>query len=451
MPPGVRFCNLGLVMVTISLRPIPIRLLILILALAGIAVLIWTVARPAIGDSFITFVQRSQELSSEARLQGADTAIGLAERDPLAHMGRGAVYLAAANEEQNEARLKTALDELRTATQISPEDYRAWLALGRALDRSGVLNEARAALERSASLAPRHFEPRWALGNHLLRSGDREASFAQLRLALAGRPSALPLVFDYAWEAFQGDGRAIFSALAPTGESRSQMIALLVARNRVPDAVAVWREATTHTAAEAQQVSTALFYAGEMTAAYEVWNSAPMPDRPTPDTDSLLSNSSFENQLSMDSKVPFLTWRIAPMGGVKVSLDRKAPNKGQQSLRVGFEVRENIPQTFFTQTVMVKPSTAYQLGYAVKTEELRGWSMLTLEVVDAADAGRLRATNEPLPNGNLAWREEQINFTTTAKTEAVTIRFQRQPCPDPPCLLTGRVFFDTFRLNEPRK
>ncbi|MEK7832715.1 MAG: tetratricopeptide repeat protein, partial [Acidobacteriota bacterium] len=186
----------------------------MILALAGIGVLIWTVARPAIGDSFITFVQRSQELSSEARLQGADTAIGLAERDPLAHLGRGAVYLAAANEEQNEMRLKTALEELRTATKISPEDYRAWLALGRALDRSGVLTEARSALERSIALAPRHFEPRWAMGNHLLRAGDREASFAQLRQALAGRPSALPLVFDYAWEAFQGDGRAIFSALA---------------------------------------------------------------------------------------------------------------------------------------------------------------------------------------------------------------------------------------------
>jgi hypothetical protein len=226
------------------------------------------------------------------------------------------------------------------------------------------------------------------------------------------------------------------------------MIALLVARNRVPDALAVWRETPTHTPAEAQQVSTALFYAGDMTAAYEVWNSAPIPDRPAPETDSLLANGNFENQPSLDSKVPFLTWRIAPIGGVKVSLDRKAPNKGQQSLRIGFEVRENIPQTFFTQTVMVKPSTSYQLNYAVKAEELRGWSMLTLEVVDAADAGRLRATNAPLPNGSIEWREEQLKFTTTAKTEAITVRFQRQPCPDPPCLLTGRVFFDAFKLNE---
>lgn len=435
-------------MVTIPLGPIPVRLLLLVVMLVGIAWLAWFIGRSAIGDSFITFVQRSPDLSPEARLQGADAAVRLAERDPLVHLGRGAVYLAAANEEQNEERATTAISELRAAAEICPEDYRAWLALGRALDRSGMLNEARAALERSVALAPRHFEPRWALGNHLLRAGDRQASFAQLKIALAGRPSALPLVFDYAWEAFQGDGRAIASALSPSGESRSQMITLLVARNKAQDALAVWQETPNHTIAEAQQVSTAFFYAGQMAAAYEVWNSAPMPDRPAPDSASLLSNGNFENQLSLDSKVPFLNWRIPLTGGVKVSLDRKAPSKGKQSLRLSFEVRENVPQTFFTQTVMVKPSTAYEFSYAVKTEELRGWSMLTLEVVDAADAGRLRATNAPLPNGTTEWREEQLKFTTSAKTEALTVRFQRQPCPDPPCLLTGRVFFDAVKLNE---
>ena len=176
-----------------------------------------------------------------------------------------------------------------------------------------------------------------------------------------------------------------------------------------------------------------------------------MPDRPVPDSDSLLANSNFETQLSLDSKVPFLTWRIPPIGGVKVSLDRKLPNKGLQSLRLSFEVRENVPQTFFAQTIMVKPSTTYQFGYAYKTEELRGWSMLTLEIVDAADPGRLRATKEPLPNGTHDWREEHFTFTTTPKTEAITVRFQRQPCPDPPCLLTGKVLFDALKLNEAAK
>ena len=435
-------------MVTIPVRPIVLRLLFLILMLAGFGVLSWLVIRSAIGDAVMSAVERMPNVSPEAKLQWADLAVGFSDRDPLAHLGRGGAYLAAASEEQNEQFLATALVELGEAAKMNPEDFRAWLALGRALDRGGLSNEAREALEASVKLAPNHFEPRWALGNHLLRKGDREAAFAQFRQALAGRQSALPLVFDYAWDSFNGDGRAIASALALTGEARSQMIALLVGRNRYADAMTIWRESPNHSAAEAQQVASALFYANQMAAAYEVWNSPTITDRPAPDADSLLANGNFEKPLTVDSKTPFLSWRIVPMGGVKISLDRKSPKDGQQSLRVGFDVKENIPQTYFSQTVMVKPSTTYQLSYAVRTEELAGWSMLTLEAIDAADAGRLRATNAPLPNKTTNWKEELLKFTTSAKTEAVTIRFQRQPCPDPPCLLTGRVLFDAFKLSE---
>lgn len=438
-------------MATISVRPIIVRFPLLILALAGFGALSWLVARTAVGDAVMSAVARTPNLPTEDKLRWADLAAGLAERDPLSHLGRGGVYLSAATEEQNEQFLATALAELREATKTNPEDYRTWLAFGRALDRGGFQNEARQALESSIKLAPSHFEPRWAMGNHLLRKGERDAAFVHFRQALAGRQSALPLVFDYAWDSFNGNGRAIAEALALNGESRSQMIALLVGRNRYADAISIWRETSNHSAAEAQQVASALFYAGQMAAAYEVWNSVQMPDRPTPDAGSLLANGSFENQLTLDSKVPFLTWRIGAMGGVKVSVDRKSPTDGNQSLRVSFDVKENVPQTFFAQTISVKPLTAYQLSYSVKTEELIGWSMLTLEAIDAADAGRLRATNAPLPNKTTEWKEEQVKFTTTAKTEAVTIRLQRQPCPDPPCLLTGRALFDAFKLTEVTK
>lgn len=438
-------------MATISVRPLIVRLPLLILALAGFGALSWLVARSAIGEAVMSAVSRTPNLPTEDKLRWADLAANLAERDPLSHLGRGGAYLSAATEEQNEQFLATALAELREATKTNPEDYRTWLTLGRALDRGGLQDEARQALESSIKLAPSHFEPRWALGNHLLRKGERDAAFVHFRQALAGRQSALPLVFDYAWDSFNGNGRAIAEALALNGESRSQMIALLVGRNRFTDAITIWRETGNHSAAEAQQVSTALFYAGQMASANEVWNSVTIADRPTPDAGSLISNGSFEKQLLIDSKTPFLSWRIVPMAGVKISLDRKTPKDGQQSLRVGFEIRENIPQTFFSQTVMVKPSTSYQLSYVVKTEDLNGWSMLTLEAIDAADAGRLHATNAPLPNKTTEWKEEQVKFTTNAKTEAVTIRFQRQPCPDPPCLLTGRVLFDAFKLNEMAK
>ena len=122
-------------MVTIPVRPIVLRLLFLILMLAGFGVLSWLVIRSAIGDAVMSAVERMPNVSPEAKLQWADLAVGFSDRDPLAHLGRGGAYLAAASEEQNEQFLATALVELGEAAKMNPEDFRAWLALGRALDR----------------------------------------------------------------------------------------------------------------------------------------------------------------------------------------------------------------------------------------------------------------------------------------------------------------------------
>jgi len=437
-------------MKTISFRPIPLRVLFLLAAAAGLGALSWVVVRTAVGDSVMTFVERSPTLAAEARLEGADAAVNYAHRDPLMHLGRGGVYLAAANEEQSEERLAVALAELRTAAAMTPEDYRPWLTLGRALDRAGATADARAALGRAARLAPRHFDPRWALANHLLRAGERDAAFAEFRQALASRPSALPLVFDYAWDAFGGDGRAIAAAIAPAGESRAPLITLLAARGRFADALALWREMPKRGDADAQTVATAFFNAKQMAAAYEAWTSLPNADRPAPDAGSLLANGDFENPLTLKSAVPFLTWHIQPVGGIKVSPDRKEPRAGRQSLLLSFAVVGNIPFTAASQTVPVKPSTGYVLSYAVRTEGLKSLSMPFVEVADAADAGRFRAT-APLPFDTQEWKPQEIKFTTNPKTEAVTVRIQRQPCSEAPCPVDGRVWLDNFKLVQNAK
>ncbi|MEO6723842.1 MAG: hypothetical protein ABIU20_09925 [Blastocatellia bacterium] len=438
-------------MKTFSLRPLPLRIIFPLAVIAGLGMVAWLVVRLTIGDSVMTYVERNPNLSPQARLEGADTAAGYAGRDPRMHLGRGGVYLTAANEEQSEARLTMALAELRIATAMTPEDYRAWIMLGRALDRGGMTAEAKAALQRAVTLAPRHFDPRWALANHLLRTGERDAAFAEFRRALEERPAALPLVFDYAWDAFQkdgqGDGHAIASAVAPVGESRAQLIGLLIARNRPADALTIWRETPKRTEADANAVATAFFNVQQMAAAYEVWTSVASADRPTPDEDSLLANGDFENPLSLNSDVPFLSWRIVPIGGIKISTDRKEPQSGRQALRLSFDLSGNIPFTTSSQTVPAKPSTNYVLSYAVRAEELKSLSMPFVEVVDAADGNRFRAV-APLPSSTQTWEPQRIKFTTDAKTEAVTVHIQRPPCAEAPCPVNGRVWLDAFKLKE---
>jgi hypothetical protein len=443
-------------MITIPLRPLPVRILFLLALAAGFAPLGWAVTRTAIGDSVMTFVQRSQKLSLEAQIEGADMALKYAPRDPLIHWRRGGVYLNAANEELEESRVEVAIDEFRSAAGMSPDDYRAWLALGRALDRGGNLAEARQAFERAVALAPNHFDPRWAFGNHLLRAGDRDGSFEQMRIALKNKPSALPLVFDYAWNVYQGDGKAIAAALAPPRPAQATLATLLIHRGRVDDAMAIWRAMTTRTAYDAQKVTEALFNSGNFRKAYEAWMSVEIPGRPAPDAGSLLSNGGFEDKLLLGQKTPFLTWQINLPGAVKVIQDRKKPRAGQQSLRAGFDVRGNVAFTLLSQTVPVKSSTSYLLTFSIKRENLQSLSTPLIDVFDSAydimRGARFRVATKPLAVGSSdEWEDYKLEFTTNPQTEAVTVRILRPPCSELPCPIEGHLWFDEFKLVEKGK
>jgi tetratricopeptide (TPR) repeat protein len=439
-------------MLTIPLRPWPVRILLLLALIAALGALGWMIARPAIGDSVMVSIERSPTLSLQSRIEWADAALKLAPRDPLVHWRRGGLYLQAANEEMVESHLEIALDDLRAAARFSPNDYRVWLALGRGLDRGGLSAEARQAFERAVRLAPNHFDPRWAFGNYLLRVGDREGSFAQMRVALRNRPSAMPLIFDYAWSVYGADGRAIAAALDPPREVTARMVALLINRGRVDDALAIWREASSRTASDSLKVAEALFNAGHFKKAYEVWQSAEIADRPSPDGDSLVANGGFEGRLTLNDQTPFLTWQIKPVPGVKVTLDRKEPRDGQQSFRVGFDVRDNVAFTIATQTAPVKPLTSYRLSFSVKSEDLESLSTPIIEVFDSAydlaGGNRVRVATQPRLNGNQEWTDHKLEFTTNAQTEAVTIRIQRLPCDLAPCPIEGRLWFDEFKLTE---
>lgn len=441
-------------MITIPLRPIILRLLLLAAMAAGFGALSVKAIRYAVGDSIVTFIQRTPNLSIAARIQGVDMAARYSPGDPMARWMRGGVYFSAASEELMEEKMQTSIDEMREAVRLSPEDYRVWLALGRVLDRAGSEKQAREALEKALVLAPNHFDTRWALGNNLLRAGDRDGSFAQMRLALANRPSALPLVFDYAWDVYRGDGAAIVASLDPPLELRSQLASMLVLRGKVDDGLALWRRIPGPTARDLQRITESLINTGHYSLAFRIWSAAGTADRPSPDPGSLLANGGFEQKFSFNSTVPFYSWRLAPVAGARATLDRKSPREGGQALRVGFDISGNVAFTIASQTVPAGPSKRYCLSLWVRTEELESLSTPFFEVFDAADINRARAATPTFPVRNNKWREYEVAVDTAPATEALTVRLQRNPCPDSVCPIKGRFWIDELRLYQcaaPRK
>jgi tetratricopeptide (TPR) repeat protein len=433
-------------MKSIPIRPVPLRLGLL-LALIGLCGWLGVkLVYGALGDSLATALQRATNVNTPARLAMADNAARYADSDPLVRWERGSAYLAAANETQNNDYAKTAVAELRAATALSPQDARIWLTFGKALARAGDAAGAKAAFTKATELAPHHFEPHWTLGNQLLRTGERDAAFASLQTALRQRPNALPLVFDYAWYFFQGDADAVIRALNPPPALRSACAARLIAHNQVEAAMKLWRlDDKPPTATEAQPIIESLQRIGRQRAAFDIWRKTFA--EPVADAGSVLANGSFEQPIDLGSGMPFLTWQIAAPTGVTVGLDPQVFSAGALSLRLRFDVKENVALIVATQTAPVQPRTAYRLHCMVKTEDLQSLSTPFISIQDAADDKRLSVTTPAVSSGSANWTEYQVDFVTTTATEAVTVRLMRMPCQEPPCPLTGRLWFDDFQLT----
>lgn len=440
-------------MISIAIRPWPLRLILGLGLAAGLLVLGWQIISAGIGSSVMTYVQRAPDLAPEARIEGAGIAASWAPADPLVRYGAGGIYLAAASTEQNEARLNEALSELREAARLSPEDYRIWLALGRAFERAGDEKAARESLERATRLAPFHFDPHWALGNYLLRAGENDRAFAELRAALRSRPSALNLIFDYAWNAFGGDGMAIARALEPPDTIRAQFVSLLIPRGEVEDALSIWRAGNYHETASPQEVrivTETLAANGHMAEAYAAWYDAKTTEHPEPDAGSLIGNGGFEREIALSSPPPFFAWLIRPQRGLTIGLDREVKQEGAYAFRAGFEIRENVDLVIAMQTVPVKSATPYRLSFAARWRELQSLSNPQVEVFDAGNQSRMSVSLPQFRNGESDWQYYALDFTTSAETEAVTLRIRRPSCNDPPCPLGGRIWLDDFKLMEKR-
>ena len=446
-----------------------LRVLFALMATIGSAWLAWTIIRSAVSESLTSSVERLPGLALEGQREALDRAIAYQPNDASARLRRASLEMAMAAEAGESADAGRALTDVAWAVRLAPADYRNWLALGRALDRTGArgrdlpvelrgdlpLDEtaARVAFTRALALAPNYFETHWALGNHLLRSGsDRDAAFRQMRAALAVRPGAFPLIFDYAWAAYRGDAVAIADALAPSPEILARMAILLVRRNQPQAGLDLWARLAAPGPQEGREFANSLIALGRYAEAYRVWQSIDLPDRPSPDADSLLVNGGFEGRVALHSTAPFLDWRIQPGTGVRVTLDRQEPYAGSQSLRVSFKLESNQAATIASQTIPALPNRTYCLHFFLRTQGLMSLSLPRLELLDPVaerDLGRsggAYASTPPFPAELAEWGEQNLRVRTGPATAALTVRLQRPPCADPFCAIEGRIWLDSVTL-----
>jgi tetratricopeptide (TPR) repeat protein len=385
----------------------------------------------------------SRLLSLHGRATGLLTstaeAVQLSPADPEAHYAHASTLLDA-------GQAKPALAELEQAVTLRPRYFGLWLELARARDMTGDNEGALAAFREAVKLAPSYAQPRWQLGNLLLRMDRIDEAFAELGRAAASDLTLLPNAADLAWGAFNGDAQAVERVIQPQTDSARLTLAVLMAkRGKTEDALRLFREARQVADDARQRLLTELLAANHFREGFEVW-AAGRNKAVAATSARTIVDGGFEQGWPPD-ELGFGWIRTRDTQALRLSFDPQQPRSGRASLRIDWNGNSDPAQSLLLQLVVVQPRHSYRLSFAARTQEIIAGGLPEVLVIDAESNGRALAQTLALPLGTNDWRNYTTDFSTGNTTNAVRVIVRRQGCSAAgPCPAFGKLWLDDFAL-----
>lgn len=391
--------------------------------------LTWHSARSGLASLLTTAAASSNEVGF------ANAAVRLHGDDPDAHYVRASILLA--------SDLKTAIKEYEQAAFARPDDYVLWLSLARARELDGDTAGAVAAARQAVPLAPDYGQPHYQLGNILLRAGQQEEGFRELRLAGISNPTLLPGIIDLAWRVSGGNVEFVTRAIAPESPAAYRALGQYFRERKTAGAaIAMFAGAGSAAANDRRDYLRELVGAKRFRDAANLWTVGGRM-RVVP---GVMIDPGFEQESDLDE--PGFGWRLGERReGFRLSLDTSNPREGHSSLKVDFTGNSDPASPIISQLVLIEPKTHYQLRFAVRAENVVSGGAPLLVVMDA-DIDNPLKRSEPFPKTTDGWREYTIEFDSGPSASAVFVTLERQACDKSPCPIFGRLWLDNFSLQK---
>jgi tetratricopeptide (TPR) repeat protein len=413
-----------------------------ILALVGLAISIWGLASAfkSGASSLLVVVARAQALSDqETGLQTAQKAISFNSRNPSTHLAKAGILLS----QRKHAQVKAEMEE---TIKLLPKDYFLWLELGRARDFANDSKEAIEATRRAQKLAPFYSDVSWQLGNSLIRAGQPEEGFEELRRSALSDSTLWPALIDMAG-GLLGEVESIEKTLKPEGHAAFYAFARFYAKhNRPKEALRCYQNASDKSPDENTLFLADLFNGGHFAAARQVWVESEGKSYIT--VGNQISNPGFEADILQDER--WFGWRLLNMpAAFNAAVDSSKPAKEKRSLRLDFSGEVPIGSAYLYQYVTVQPGRSYQLHLSIRAQELVSGGLPVLYIVEPGGENRqVLGVYDGFTSGASDWRNISLKFKASPRYEAVTIELQRKGCPVPQCPIFGKLWLDDFRLVE---
>ena len=418
----------------------PITRVLTILFLIAAAIWCWLLGGWYVGN----MLAENTIGTADRDIEVAKTAVSLGPNDPLTHW-----RLANLTQLKSPTNIDQAIPEYEKAVSLSPNDYRFWMTLGIAYEQAGDSEKGTVALKRAVSLAPSYAQPHWYLGNLLLRNGDYEEAFAELRIASRSNFELVPQYYASLRQIYGSDFDSLSKAIGDEPQTRADFAFYLVKRGRVDDGLRLWSTLSptdrSQNRQSADSIIASLLASQKYHQAVNVWNDV-APTAVSRVSIGQIIDGGFENLTGYGPDMVF-AWQVKTPGGVQISVDPSNAHSGSRSLRIIFQVRTSLTSLGMTQLVAAEPNKEYEFEFYRKTENLESGSTPFVEILDAA-TGKSLTVSEAAPNGNSDWQRVALIFKTPPNCSALTVVLKRGVCQDADlCPIFGTVWYDDFNLK----
>ncbi len=325
--------------------------------------------------------------------------------------------------------LPGAIADYDRALHDDPRAAHYWMDLASADEASGNGSGAADAFARAQAVYPDSAEVAFFFGNFLLRQQDNPRAFQELRRAVRGDSSLLPLAISRAWRATGDANEIVDRLLPPEPDPYFQAINYFANIQQCDAALAVWSRLNALRGSlplsKAFPLIDELIREDRGADARRVWNQAVSIAKVTAGNatnGSLIWNGGFAEDLTGGG----LGWRWDPIPGTYLSFDAAPPQSGSRSLRLDFNDGSNINLAEPYEYVPVASSQLYHFHALIRTDEITTESGPRFSIADPNHPGAVDVVTDNF-TGTQAWTPVDADFSTGPQTQFVVVRLARPP------------------------
>jgi tetratricopeptide (TPR) repeat protein len=313
---------------------------------------------------------RATYYSETETLQGFERATQI-EPDDARNWYLLGRYLQYSFEEANPQR---AISSYKKSLEIDPRGTSTWLELAATYESESNDVAARNAFINAKKTYPLSAEVSWRYGNFLLRQGELEPAFAEIRRSVEADPGRAAAAVSRCLRV-EPDANVILDQVLPARSDIYIAVMEDLAQDRqIDNALKVWtRIVAMHPKIrlhDAFQVVMELRGTGRASEAHKIWEQAVelagLAQLEGP-RNSMVWDGGFESDVIGEA----YAWRFAKTSrSAQIGFDTQEEYSGKRSLRVSFDGSADVAFYDVCQTVPAEAGTAYELSGWMKSKDL---------------------------------------------------------------------------------